>query len=158
MKRIYFILAMLLGWVFSSSTLMAQSTITFELDEDNPLITDASQLSSPWSDPEEGQDLGALIDGNTSTFWHSSWHNNPPHSVQGSHYFQVEMPEDYYDSFQTIAFRFTRRNNTNNQITQWTVKGTNDELVTDVNNPMVDKDQCETLAEVSTPSAPTTKR
>ena len=151
MKRIYLILAMLLGGVFSSSTLMAQSALTFELDEDNPLITDASQLSSPWSDPDQGKNLGDLIDGNTSTFWHSSWHDNPPHRVQGSHYFQVEMPEDYYESSMTIAFRFTRRDNTNNQITQWTVKGTNDELVTDVNNPMADKDQCETLAEVSTP-------
>lgn len=40
------------------------------------LITSTSQLSSPNSDEAEGTNLGNLIDGNTGTFWHTSWHSS----------------------------------------------------------------------------------
>ncbi|MBQ7443368.1 MAG: hypothetical protein IJS59_05815 [Bacteroidaceae bacterium] len=54
------------------------------------LIIDAGQLSSPYTDPSEGS-LAALIDGNASTFWHSSWHNGPV--ANHTHYLQVALPE-----------------------------------------------------------------
>ena len=40
-----------------------------------PLITDVSQLSTPFSDYIEGTDIGALIDNNSATFWHTDYHN-----------------------------------------------------------------------------------
>ncbi|MBR4130139.1 MAG: discoidin domain-containing protein [Bacteroidaceae bacterium] len=38
------------------------------------LIKNVSQLSSPYSDSSEGQHLEYLIDGDASTFWHTTWH------------------------------------------------------------------------------------
>ncbi len=114
------------------------------------LLSDASQLSSPWTDPNEGS-LPNLLDGDVATFWHSSWHDNPPHDVVGSHYFQVEMPDGYYSEGLQITFKFTRRNNANNHVTQWSVRGTNEELVTDLTNPLVDKEQCQEVLSASTP-------
>ena len=38
------------------------------------IVTSAEQMSSPYSDPSEGQNIGALIDGDAGTFWHSTWH------------------------------------------------------------------------------------
>ncbi|MCQ2266449.1 MAG: discoidin domain-containing protein, partial [Bacteroidaceae bacterium] len=54
------------------------------------LITRLSQLSSPFTDSQEGS-LKNLIDGDLKTFWHSDWHHGrvQPHS----HYLQVELHE-----------------------------------------------------------------
>ena len=60
-----------------------------------PLITDASQLSSPFSDPEEGA-LEYLIDGDHASFWHSDWHNGP---VEGGHYLQIALTEPVAGTF-----------------------------------------------------------
>ena len=49
------------------------------------LITRSTQLSSNASDQSEGTHLEYLIDSNTSTFWHSDWHN----LVKEPHYLQV---------------------------------------------------------------------
>ena len=51
-------------------------TLTLAKDvQRTPMITDANkQLSSPYSDSSEGQNLGNLIDGDASTFWHTTWH------------------------------------------------------------------------------------
>ena len=38
------------------------------------MITNANQLSSPYSDSSEGQHLEYLIDNDVSTFWHTTWH------------------------------------------------------------------------------------
>lgn len=38
------------------------------------MITSVNQLSSPHSDPSEGTNIGALIDGDAGTFWHTTWH------------------------------------------------------------------------------------
>lgn len=54
------------------------------------LITRLSQLSSPFTDSQEGS-LRNLIDGDLKSFWHSDWHHGrvQPHS----HYLQVELNE-----------------------------------------------------------------
>jgi hypothetical protein len=50
-------------------------TLTLAKDvKRTPMITSASQLSSPNSDSQEGTNLGALIDGDAGTFWHTDWH------------------------------------------------------------------------------------
>lgn len=59
-------------------------------DFGDPLITDVSQLSSPFSDADEGTNIGALIDFDPGTFWHSDWHG----AVAGDyHWLQIALPE-----------------------------------------------------------------
>ena len=57
------------------------------------LITDAAQLSSPFTQAGDGDGLAALIDGKTdgSSYWHSQWSggNVPNHT----HYLQVALAE-----------------------------------------------------------------
>lgn len=110
------------------------------------LITDAAQFSSPYShNDQEGNGTdggnlsdGVLIDNNTSTYWHSAWQNIP----DGKHYLQVELPADFDDA-QEIYMKFTRRDTNNNQIDQWSFKGTNDFEA--------EEDDCEELATFESP-------
>ena len=106
-------------------------------DTDNPLITNVSQLSSPNTEPTQGS-LAAMIDGDASTFWHSTWSDGDVEA--GSHYFQVEMPnQDDID----VVFKVVRRQASNDQITEWGVYGTN--------NANASKEECARLAVVTTP-------
>lgn len=113
------------------------------------LITEASQFSSPFSQNDlgnsDGGNLsdGVLIDGDISTYWHSVWSASEGKEYpDGKHYLQVEMPEGF-DSAQQIYMRFTRRDTNNNQITNWSFMGTNDEEAT--------YDDCEELATFESP-------
>ncbi|MBO5704046.1 MAG: CotH kinase family protein [Bacteroidaceae bacterium] len=57
----------------------------------NPaLIVDASQLSSPFTEKNEGSDLGALIDGDTNTYWHSRYSTSDNSAV---HWLDVEFQQ-----------------------------------------------------------------
>lgn len=63
------------------------------------LITSASQLSSPNSDEAEGTNIGNLIDGDASSFWHTSWHGSnqyPRIAYDGveCHYLQISGMEN----------------------------------------------------------------
>lgn len=88
MKTISRFIALML--LFVSGTLRAQSVIDSLQNEGFiPLITDASQLSSPYSDPGEGS-LDALIDNDPYTFWHSNWHS---YSHEEPHYLQIELAD-----------------------------------------------------------------
>lgn len=69
------------------------------------LITDASQLSSNASDEAEGTNIGALIDGDKGTFWHSDWHQK----VKDPHYLQVALNEPVSG---LVQVEITRRNTT----------------------------------------------
>ena len=113
------------------------------------LITEASQFSSPFSQNDlgnsDGGNLrdGVMIDGDISTYWHSVWSASEGKEYpDGKHYLQVEMPEGF-DSAQQIYMRFTRRDTNNNQITNWSFMGTNDEEAT--------YDDCEELATFESP-------
>lgn len=53
------------------------------------LIETAEQLSSEYSDSEEGLEFLNLIDADYSTFWHSDWHGEAP---EGYHSFDVTLP------------------------------------------------------------------
>ena len=119
-------------------------SLTASGKSERELITDVSQLSSPYSDSIEGQ-LDALIDKSTATFWHSDWHNGsvPP----GTHYLQVEMPDMAGIDF--IRFQFTRRNTANDHTTHWSVYGTHD--------PEDAKEDCTLLWEFYTPFSSNTE-
>lgn len=62
------------------------------------IITSTDQFSSEYTDEEEGS-LANLLDGDGSTFWHSTWHhgNNTPMHV---HYLQVEFAEPISGDFE----------------------------------------------------------
>ena len=107
------------------------------LDRDNPLITSVSQLSSPNTEPSEGS-LAEMIDDNTNTFWHSIYSDGDVEL--GSHYFQVEMPNQANID---VAFKVTRRKSDNDHITEWDVYGTN--------NANAAKEECTSLAIIETP-------
>lgn len=87
MKKHYFLfLAMLLVQLVGVNV-FAQSSLTVGLGD--PLIWDESQIYSNASDRDEGQNIGALIDGNSGSFWHSDWHGD----VSEPHYLQFEFEE-----------------------------------------------------------------
>ena len=85
------------------------------------LIESVDQLGSPCSDRDEGKNLGDLLDGNGSTFWHSDWHGD--FTLEDHHYLQVELLETMNEP---ISMYFKRRDTTSgNQINKWSVWGTN---------------------------------
>ncbi|MBQ6191929.1 MAG: discoidin domain-containing protein [Bacteroidaceae bacterium] len=83
------------------------------------LIKDASQLSSNASDEAEGKDIGALIDNDKNTFWHSDWHKK----VIAPPYLQVAFNEPVSG---LIQVEITRRNNGFGHIVRMYVLGSND--------------------------------
>ena len=98
---------------------LAQSNATGEY-EATGLVTSASQLSSPYTETREGS-IEALLDGSTTTYWHSDWSQG---SVpNGTHYLQVEMTDL---SASDIIMAFSRRPSRNDHVTEWAVYGTND--------------------------------
>lgn len=99
MRKTLLFLALLCS--FSRVALLAQD------GEARPLITDVSQLSSPFSDYQEGTDIGALIDNNTSTFWHSDWHNQTTGDV---HWVDVALKEPV----KGIVYLYMHRRNASN--------------------------------------------
>ncbi len=104
MRKYYFLLSALLLQCFSFGA-FAQTSSAFVQGLGDPLITDVSQLSSNASDESEGTDLGVLIDGSVSTFWHSDWHGK----VKDPHYLQVELMNSVQDGY--IVMYLQRRDN-----------------------------------------------
>ncbi len=107
------------------------------------LIADSTQFSSPNSDRDEGKSFAALLDGNPATIWHGDWHNDYKGDVQ---YIQVEITDE---DVTAAALKFTRRNTTANQVTQFTVYGTNEPIGPE--DSLKVANGCEKLAVLNTP-------
>ncbi len=54
------------------------------------LITSEAQLSSPFTEPNEGQYLSALLDGDTQTYWHSCYSRSDASAL---HWIEVALRE-----------------------------------------------------------------
>ena len=108
------------------------------VDTEINYITSADQLSSPYSDSEEGQDFGALLDYNTRTFWHSDWHNG--NVANHTHYLQVALTDAVDED---LAMTISRRLSSNDHITAWSVFGSN--------NADAEVDEWEYLTYIATP-------
>ncbi len=128
-------------------SLSAQSAYDYELDESRPLITDVSQLSSPWScDHEFEGNLYHLIDRDIETYWHSNWNYGDTNLYH--HYVQVALTEPVDE---LIALYFVRRLHKYNSqdlcvadhVTEWSIYGSND--------PMAEDYDWEELGKFSTP-------
>ncbi|GEM_PF-6027080 len=88
------------------------------------LITSEDQLSSPYTagpDMEPGTSIGCLIDGDTSTYWHTDWSSEPD---QHTHYLEVALNEAI--SGDVIATMSRRYQAANDHVTQFCVHATND--------------------------------
>lgn len=112
MKHVRPLLTLLFG--FACTALWAQE------DGMTPLITDAWQLSSPYTDSMEGTDIGALIDGDTYTYWHSDWHSTPRAEA---HWVDVALNESELGIF---CLYMHRRNSSNDHPTEVIVSGSSD--------------------------------
>ena len=118
-------------------SIMTNAKQNLDIAKDLKLVTAVSQLSSPYTESSEGS-IAGLLDGNTSTFWHSAW--SAGNVEGGTHYLQVDMvnPVD-----EEIYLVFTRRAVTNDHITEWGVYGTNEFSA--------EKDACEEITTLDTP-------
>jgi hypothetical protein len=121
-------------------------------------ITAASQLSSPNSDEAEGTNIGALIDNDGSTFWHTSWHssnNYPRVSYAGveTHYLQISGMENMVGD---CRFYFRERSGADNdRPSKIVIMGTN-ELPEEPEDPSTYVDDCEGWVEIATLTIPHT--
>ena len=100
--------------------LVSKSVIQAQNDEMTPLITDVSQLSSPFSDYLEGTDIGALIDNDPNTFWHSDWHNP---SEGDYHWIDISLNSHETGTF---CLYMHRRNSSNDHPTKVLISGSDD--------------------------------
>lgn len=112
MQKALLIITFLLS--LSSSATRAQN------DETIPVITDVSQLSSPFSDYIEGTDIGALIDNNPNTFWHSDWHNQTEGDL---HWIDITLDAPVKGIFQLYMHR---RDCMNDHPTRVVISGSSD--------------------------------
>lgn len=115
MKKITSYFSLLLMMLFVSMSAKAQDT-AWIVDEESPLDLTPDMISSPVTDPQEGS-IEALLDDDTSTFWHSTWHAGD--GKIGTHYFQV----DYPDMPERFGFSFTRRSTDRDHTTKWGIYG-----------------------------------
>lgn len=114
---------------FPSQKTIAEDNST-HIESNNPLIKDATQFHSPMTtdDTQTNGDIEAvypfLLDGNTSTYWHSRWEDGA--QPNGTHYLQVSDIDA-----ESVAFVMTRRPVANDHATSMSVWGydtDNDEL------------------------------
>lgn len=101
MKKTLFVLLLFWTSFISSSHIKAQGV------EPKPLITDVSQLESPFSDYLEGTDIGALIDGDKNTYWHTDWHNQ---TTGNQHWIEINLSE----SVSGLVYLYMHRRNASN--------------------------------------------
>ncbi len=91
-----------------------------------PLITDVSQLSSPYTEPKEGS-LAGLIDGDAGTFWHSAW--SAGDVANGVHYLEIGFAEEISG---VVQLSLTRRNVANDHLTLASIRGVKDGVETEL--------------------------
>ena len=72
------------------------------------LVTEGSQYTSNAPDPDEGAHIEYLLDGNFSTYFHTTWRSNT--TVNEDHYLQAYLPDGTKD----FLFYFVKRDPVNN--------------------------------------------
>ncbi|MCD8304841.1 MAG: hypothetical protein LUC86_08485 [Prevotellaceae bacterium] len=92
------------------------------------LITSADQLSSNLTQDGDGDGLPALIDGDASTYWQSTWSGVTV--TDGDAYIEIALPEDYTGG--DVELSITRRNQNNNQISEILVVSVDGETETTI--------------------------
>ena len=99
-----------------------QTLSPYHMQQAYGLVKDASQYSSNKPEPSEGS-LGALIDGNFSTYFHTAWSTGEEDINSETHYLQA----DFAAPVGEFRFYFRKREgNNNNRPTNITVQGSTD--------------------------------
>lgn len=136
MRKFYFVLTALLLQLLGTGAYAQTSSSLVTLLGD-PLIIDAGQISSNASDRDEGKNLGALIDDNPSTFWHSDWHNE----VSDPHYLQFELFDPIESGNLVIYVQQREKNDGGGNLKQVRVSASEDgEEWTDLADIEIEKD------------------
>mgnify|MGYP004443739995 FL=1 len=87
------------------------------------IVTDASKITSPKSDSAEGTSMGALIDSDYSTYWHSDWHAGSAASDNSQHYLLFDLGEAH----NYLQMHYARRISVgNDHPTKFLIEGSND--------------------------------
>ena len=111
----------------ADSAIVAAKDESYITTNGDGLLTSGEQFSSPFTCSEDQEPKGAsfdnLFDGNSDTYWHSSWSSAMP---AHSHYFQVALTEPVAEGTQLQAYIGRRTNASNDHITAMTVYGAND--------------------------------
>ena len=94
--------------------------------EEPGLVTDANKLKSPMADSDEGKDISVLLDGNASTYFHSSWHGGDG-AWKGAHYLQFQLEEAQKELYLKWVKRINSDGSVNNsgapaKVTLWGAK------------------------------------
>ena len=93
---------------------LSQAQAAYDSTYSKKLITENSQFSSPYTETNEGS-LNNLLDGDLTTFWHSSWSATSGAAVaSGLHYLQIELPDATTGD---LELTIGRRDNTTTEIT-----------------------------------------
>ena len=119
MRKITFLMGIVLTVLVSLSSRAQEIQ-----DIGTPLITDAEQLSSPFSEDPANEVpscvLPSLIDQDDETYWHSSWSN----TGTVPHYLDVSFPQEV--SGDLILYVVRRRGAANDHPTSFLVEGSSD--------------------------------
>lgn len=99
---------------------LAHTVLQAQDDDMKPLITNIGQLSSPFTDATEGTDIGALIDNDPQTYWHSDWHSTPR---ADAHWVDVALNEPELGIF---CLYMHRRNSSNDHPIEVLISSSND--------------------------------
>ena len=94
--------------------------------EELGLVTEADKLKSPMADKDEGQNIGAFLDGDANSYFHSSWHNGAD-AWLGSHFLQFQLGEAQKELYLKWVKRINSNGSINNngapaKVTLWGAK------------------------------------
>jgi len=94
--------------------------------EELGLVTEADKLKSPMADKDEGQNIGAFLDGDANSYFHSSWHNGAD-AWLGSHFLQFQLGEAQKELYLKWVKRINSNGSLNNngapaKVTLWGAK------------------------------------
>ncbi len=94
-----------LAKAFANLKALAQHALD-SCGQGDKLITQNSQFSSPYTEPNEGS-LNNLLDGKQNTFWHSAWSTGSVND--GVHYLEIKLPEG---TIGDVVMHYGRRSDT----------------------------------------------
>lgn len=110
----------------ADSAIAAAKADTYVYEHGEGLLTSGEQFSSPYTCGDEepnGKSFDNLFDGNSATYWHSSWSSTVP---AHTHYFQVALTEAVAEGTMLQVYMARRTSAANDHITAMTVYGAND--------------------------------
>lgn len=79
-----------------SSTALPVQPVKTKVTEKIPLTGENLYCNKP--DPKEGKDIGLLVDGSTSNFFHTNWHSGGTGTLP--HYIDITLPEPIGTTFE----------------------------------------------------------